>query len=111
MKIFRKIAAVISAAAIAVAAATVVTAWAESIEDTATAISSGKQYSQIMTMGYRNNHYSTFAEYKIVTGKSGTISLSLISTTDYIGVVLYDKDFNKVNISNYNITTGYSYMG
>ena len=113
MKIFRKIAAVVSAAVIAVSACAsmALTAAADSIEDTAQTISSGKQYSQVMTTGYRNDHYGTFADYKIVTDKSGKISLSLISTTDYIGVVLYDKDFNRVSVSYYNITTGSSYMG
>lgn len=93
MKIFRKLAAVFTAAAIAVAAAAtiVVTAGAESIYDTAVAISSGKAVTTILP-----NSYST-ADYKITSSGNGTLKLSIESHIGQADVEVYDSNGEKLS--------------
>lgn len=83
-----------------------VPATAASIESTAVKISSGKSYSKKMTDGYNNGHYGTYADYKIVCSKSGTVSIKLTATTKYVDLQLFDSDFDEVEVSGFSVTTG-----
>lgn len=102
MKIFRKIAAVLSAAVIAVSACAsmAVTAGADSIADTAKAISSGTTYKCEFVGDWE------YSDYKINVSSSGTLSVKLDSTLEYAELELFDSDFNYVYISDYTITSG-----
>lgn len=101
MKIFRKIAAIFTAAAIAVAAAaaTVVTAGADSIYDTAKAISSGESVS---TNIWRVDE----ADYKITSNRNGTLRLSIEAQFQYFEICVYDSDGNLIETSDTSSTSG-----
>lgn len=102
MKFFRKIAALCTAAAIAVsaAAATVMTAGAESIADTAKAISSGKTYS------YTFPGSTDYTDYKITSSGKGTLSVKIEGSIQNIYLQVFDENFNKVSLADDKITTG-----
>ncbi len=102
MKIFRKLAALFSAAVIAVSACASVamTAGADSIADTAKAISSGTTYKCEFVGDWE------YSDYKINVSSSGTLSVKLDSTLEYAELELFDSDFNYVYISDYTITSG-----
>ena len=104
MKIFRKIAAVLSAAVIAVSACAsmAVTAGADSIYDTAKAISSGKSVSTILPA------YSDTADYKITVSGSGTLKFSIESQMKELYMFVYDSDGNKISTIANTDTSGYS---
>lgn len=104
MKIFRKIAAVLSAAVIAVSACAsmAVTAGADSIYDTAKAISSGKSVSTILPA------YSDTADYKITVSGSGTLKFSIESQMKELYMYVYDSDGNKISTIANTDTSGYS---
>lgn len=100
MKLFRKIAAVASAAALAVLATASMMASAGAIENTATAITSGTTYKCEFIGDWE------YSDYKINVSSSGTISVKLDSTLKYAELELFDSDFNYVYISDYSITSG-----
>ena len=104
MKIFRKIAAVLSAAVIAVSACAsmAVTAGADSIYDTAKAISSGKSVSTILPA------YNDTADYKITVSGSGTLKFSIESQMKELYMYVYDSDGNKISTIANTDTSGYS---
>lgn len=102
MKVFKKIAAILSAAVIAVTAAAsmAVTVGADSIASTATAITSGKAVSTILP-----SHGDT-ADYKITVKSAGTLKLSVESEMSYACVYVYDSDGNKVQTINNTTASG-----
>lgn len=104
MKIFRKIAAVLSAAVIAVSACAsmAVTAGADSIYDTAKAISSGKSVSTILPA------YNDTADYKVAVSGSGTLKFSIESQMKELYMYVYDSDGNKISTIANTDTSGYS---
>lgn len=104
MKIFRKIAAALSAAVIAVSACAsmAVTAGADSIYDTAKAISSGKSVSTILPA------YNDTADYKITVSGSGTLKFSIESQMKELYMYVYDSDGNKISTIANTDTSGYS---
>ncbi len=104
MKIFRKIVAVLSAAVIAVSACAsmAVTAGADSIYDTAKAISSGKSVSTILPA------YNDTADYKITVSGSGTLKFSIESQMKELYMYVYDSDGNKISTIANTDTSGYS---
>lgn len=104
MKIFRKIAAVITAAVMAVSAfaAVSVTAGADSIYDTATAISSGKSVSTILPASRDK------ADYKVNVSGSGTLKFSMESQIYELDLYVYDSDGNKVSTIAKTDTSGNS---
>ncbi len=87
MKIFRKLAAVLSAAMIAVSACAsmAVTAGADSIYDTAKAISSGKSVTTTLK-------FSKTGDYKITVSNSGELVINLDANMSSMLVYLYDSD-------------------
>lgn len=108
MKIFKKLAAVLSAAVIAASACAsmAVTAGADSIYDTATAISSGKSVSTILP-----SQYDT-ADYKVTVSGSGTLELSIESQMYELYLYVYDSDGNKIlTIANTVVSGSSSIIG
>lgn len=102
MKLFRKIAAVASAAALAVlaTASIMVSAGADSIYDTATAISSGKSVSTILPS------YGSTADYKITVSGSGTLKFNIESHTDELRLQVYDSNGNLLSTTANTTTSG-----
>lgn len=102
MKIFKKLAAVLSAAVIAASAcaSVAVTAGADSIYDTATAISSGKSVSTIMPS------YGDTADYKVTVSGSGTLNLSIESHMSKLSMEVYDSDGNLLSTIASDVTSG-----
>ena len=102
MKIFRKIAAVLTAAVMAVSAfaAVSVTASADSIFDSAKEIKSGFKYT--------SSHPKTWdcADYKLVVSETGELCIDV--TAGLEGMILYVFDSNGESIAcdTYNITMG-----
>lgn len=104
MKIFRKLAAVLSAAVIAVSACAsmAVTAGADSIYDTAKAISSGKSVSTILPA------YGDTADYKVTVSGSGTLKLSVDSQMNLLYLYVFDSDGNSISTIANTDTSGES---
>lgn len=104
MKIFRKLAAVLSAAVIAVTACAsmAVTAGADSIYDTAKAISSGKSVSTILPARFDT------ADYKVTVSGSGTLKFSIESQMSELDLYVYDSDGNKISTIANTDTSGKS---
>lgn len=104
MKIFRKIAAVLSAAVIAVSACAsmAVTAGADSIYDTAKAISSGKSVSTILPA------YNDTADYKVTVSGSGTLKFSIESQMGMLSMEVYDSNGNLLSTIANTDTSGNS---
>lgn len=102
MKIFKKLAAVLSAAVIAASACAsmAVTAGADSIYDTATAISSGKSVSTILPA------YGDKADYKITVSGSGTLNFDVESHMSEGRIVVYDSDGNTISTTDNTTTSG-----
>lgn len=101
MKKIVKILSVLIAAVMALSALGV-TAFAESIEDTAKKISSGKTY----THTFAGEYHEDRADYKIVSKGKGTLSIKLNATNKYVIFVLFDSNFNTVDIESTSVTTG-----
>lgn len=103
MKVFKKIAAILSAAVIAVTAAAsmAVTVGADSIANTATAITSGKAVSTILPS------YEDTADYKITVKSAGTLKLSVESQMSQASVCVYDSDGNKLSTIANTTTSGW----
>ncbi len=102
MKIFRKIAAVLTAAVMAVStfAAVSVTAGADSIADTSQIMSSGITYKcDFIGDG-------EYYDYKINVSNTGSLSVKLDSSIRCAELELFDSDFNHVYISDYTISSG-----
>lgn len=102
MKVFKKIAAILSAAVIAVTAAAsmAVTVGADSIASTATAITSGKSVSTILPS------YGDTADYKITVKSAGTLKLSIESEMKQACVDVYDSDGNALSTIANTTTSG-----
>lgn len=102
MKVFKKIAAILSAAVIAVTAAAsmAVTVGADSIANTATAITSGKAVSTILP------RVDDTADYKITVKSAGTLKLSIESQMLYARIYVYDSDGNKLSTIANTTTSG-----
>ncbi len=101
MKIFSKLASVFTAAVISVAAVAVmvVSAGADSIYDTANAISSEKSVSAIVPANKK-------ADYKVTVSESGTLKLS-IEWAIYAGfIMVFDSDGNKIPTMDSYSTSG-----
>lgn len=102
MKVFKKIAAILSAAVIAVTAAAsmAVTVGADSIANTATAITSGKAVSTILPS------CGDTADYKITVKNAGTLKLSIESEMKQAYVDVYDSDGNALSTIANTTTSG-----
>lgn len=102
MKLFRKIAAVASAAALAVlaTASMMVSAGADSIENTATAITSGKSVST--KIPYDRDQ----SDYKITVSASGTLKLSIESHISEICVLVYNSNGEQIKPKLHEATSG-----
>lgn len=110
MKIFRKIAAVLSAAIIAVSACAsmAVTAGADSIENTATAITSGKSVSTKIPYDYDKS------DYKITVSASGTLKLSVKSYVSEIKIIVFNSNGEQIKPQLHEATSGstdWNFMG
>lgn len=103
MKIFRKLAAALAAAVIAVSACAsmAMNAGADSIYDTATAVSSGKSVSSILPA------YGDTADYKVTVSESGALKLSVESHMYMISAEVYDSDGNVLSTIDNSATSGY----
>ncbi len=103
MKKIVKILSVLIAAVMALSALGV-TAFAESIEDTAKKISSGKSYSSKL------NTWGETADYKIVVAKNGTLKINLTSKQYCTGIYVYDSNGNAVTHSSISFSSGNIYF-
>lgn len=103
-KLLKKIAAVITTAAIAVSAMVITsaTAGADSIYDTAASISSGKAVSTTL---YSKGEC---ADFKIKVKEKGLLKLNITSQMCYLYIYVYDSDGNSVTSCNSNISSGKS---
>ena len=101
-KLLKKIAAVITTAAIAVSAMVVTsaTAGADSIYDTATSISSGKAVSTTL---YSNGDC---ADYKIKVTKNGELKLNVSAQIEYMNIYVYDENGTIIAPSETNSISG-----
>ncbi len=102
MKIFRKIAAVLTAAVMAVStfAAVSVTASADSIFDTAKDIRSGSTViSSVITGG-------KCADYKVNVSKKGSLSIELSAGWYWTELNVFDSDGNVVGYNDYQVKSG-----
>ena len=106
MKILRRLFAVILTVAVALTALSV-TVSADSIADTAVSITSGNEYTKIL----RYNSSSDYADYKIDATGCGKLIVSLNSTNKYIGLRLYDSNFNVVEVNDAEVSVGEIYRG
>lgn len=82
-----------------------ITAFAESIEDTAKKIESGKVYS---TKLYNDGDC---ADYKIVASKAGDLKIDLTVNLYEFEVLVYDSNGNKISVSERNLKSGKQYRG
>lgn len=107
-RLLKKLAAIVTMAAVTLGTLSALTlpVGAKSIEETAVSLKSGENYSKQMVNIYNDGHYGTFADYKFTSTKQGKLSLSITSTTDYTGIMLFDSNFDCVGITSYEITTG-----
>lgn len=102
MKKITKILSVIMAAVMLVAALCV-SAGAESIEDTAKAIDSGKKVSFTPEVTYWDRKYKDF---KVVLSEKGTLRLSITSKAEEINVKVLDSNGNTVEPSDKSASSG-----
>lgn len=105
MKKITKILSVIMAAVMLVAALCV-SAGAESIEDTAKAIDSGKKVSFTPSADYK--------DYKVTLSEKGTLKLTITTKAEDVRIKIIDSNGNIVALSDKSISTGsafYSYNG
>ena len=79
-----------------------VTAGAESIYDTAKAISSGKTYS-ITVSSWEN------ADYKITASKAGDLKISVTSQNESYNVYVFDSNGNNVKVTDKTATSGWAH--
>lgn len=100
-KLLKKIAAVITTAAIALSAMVITsaTAGADSIYDTATSISSGKTVSTTL------NSYGACADFKVKVTGNGNLKLN-ITAQMYFFIYLYDSNGNEIKYPDYNVSSG-----
>lgn len=101
-KLLRKIAAIITTAAIAVSAMVIptTTASADSIYDTATSISSGKAVSTTLI------DYGDCADYKVKVTGNGLLKLNVTTELSYVRVFVYDSNGNNVKLADKETTSG-----
>lgn len=104
MSKFKKITAVFLSVIMLVCCFTV-SASAESIYDTASAISSGKSYSTTLYS------YGDTADYKITANQAGALTIDLTSQLSQTKVYVYDADGNDVELSEAKDTSGATYNG
>lgn len=99
MRIFRKLASVITAAVIAVSAMAV-SAGAESIFDTAKEIKSGSRYT--------SSHPKTWdcADYKLIVSESGELRIDVTAGLEGMILYVFDSNGESIDCDNYNIKTG-----
>lgn len=104
MKIFKKLAAVLTAAVIAVSAAAVmaVSAGADSIADTATTISSGKSVTAYLPQS------DDKSDYAISVKTAGTLKLSIESHIKEVNVAVYNSDGEQVKPVIHEASCGWS---
>lgn len=100
MKIFKKIAALVAAATLAISACAV-SASAASIEDTAVSLTLGDE----VTCEYDGKSGEIY-DYKITVKEKGTVSVKVNSNTEYCSVYLFDEDCANVGVGSLNIKTG-----
>ncbi len=101
MKKITKILSVIMAAVMLVAALCV-SAGAESIEDTAKAIDSGKKVSFTPTS-------RSYKDYKVTLSEKGTLKLTVTTKAEKVIVKVLNSDGNAVELSEKDISTGSAY--
>lgn len=101
-KLLKKIAAVITTAAIAVSAMVITsaTAGADSIYDTATSISSGKAVSTTL---YSDGDC---ADYKVKVTEKGLLKLNITAQISYVNLYVYDANGNEIFYSDKSISSG-----
>lgn len=88
-------------AAVMLMTALCVPASAESIEDTAKKITSGKTYSETLYDSSSN------ADYKIVVTKSGTLKINFTSKMSSMDIIVYDSNGNTVSYDDISVSSGY----
>lgn len=104
MKQIKKLLSVLMACVIAFSAM-VIPASADSIFDTAKAVSSGETISDVF-ITQTGSWYDKNLDYKITIKESGTLNLSYSAGVPYFKLYLYDADGNEVINSSYKATTG-----
>ena len=107
MKKITKILSVIMAAVMLVAALCV-SAGAESIEDTAKAIDSGKKVSFTPEVSALSNKYK---DYKVVLSEKGTLRLTFNTRSEKTEVEVMDSNGNRIALSDSDVTTGWVSSG
>ena len=100
---FKKLTAILLSAVMLVCCFAVQTG-AESIEDTAKAITSGKTYAAKLPKCYDT------ADYKITLSKSGELKLQVITYMNCLHVSLYDTNGNRIKASSHKADTGSTYQ-
>lgn len=108
MKKITKILSVIMAAVMLVAALCV-SAGAESIEDTAKAIDSGKKVSFTPEAGTIWGAPSR--DYKVILSEKGTLRLTFNTRSEKTEVEVMDSNGNRIALSDSNVTTGWVSSG
>lgn len=101
-KLLKKIAAVVTTAAIAVSAMVITsaTAGADSIYDTATSISSGKAVSTTLYSG------GDCADYKVKVTEKGLLKLNITAQMNYLDLYVYDNNGNRIHSSDNCVLSG-----
>lgn len=104
MKVFKRLAAVISAVVIAVSATAsmAVTAGADSIADTAKAISSGKSVTTYLL------ETSDISDYSISVKDTGVLKLSIESHIKEVNVAVYNSDGDQIKPTLHEAASGWS---
>lgn len=98
----KKITKILSVLMVAVMALTAlnITVFADSIEDTATKISSGKEYST--TLHNRGDE----ADYKISVSKSGTLKIKFTAKIDQMCIYIFDSNGNTLEYDDISFSSG-----
>lgn len=98
MKILRRLFAVILTVAVALTALSV-TAWADSIEDTAVTIASGETVETVL-----HTKWDT-TDYKIDVSKSGMLSLDVVLEISQCYIYVYDSNGNQIDVWDASLST------
>lgn len=101
-KLLKKIAAVITTAAIALSAMVITsaTAGADSIYDTATSISSGKAVSTTLYSA------GNCADYKVKVTEKGLLKLNVTAEMSTLHIYIYDTNGDKIELADREVSSG-----
>jgi hypothetical protein len=102
-RLLKKLAAIVTIAAVTLTMAVAIPtpASADSIYDTAKAISSGKQVSTTL---YSDGDEAT---YKVSVSRDGLLSINLTAKINYLFISVYDSNGNEVSIADNNLSSGH----